>query len=833
MSIETYPAPDPAACPLRLAVAAELPGAARAVVIGGGVAGCSIAYHLARLGWSDVLLLEQHELTEGTTWHSAGFVGQLRSTVSQTRMIMYSSGLYAELRELTGLDPGWRGVGGLRLATTPERVEELRRQASSATTYGLDMDLLGPAETVDRLPLLNVADVRLAGWLPGDGWLEPARLGTALAAAAQRLGVRIVTGVRVTAVEAEGGRVRGVVTTRGAVAAEVVVNAAGAAAGHVGRLAGVELPIVPIKHQYVVSRPIAESSTMDLPTVRDPDRIVYFRGADDTALLVGGYVRDPAPWHPDAGAPLDVARTLFEPDMAKFAESWANARHRVPALRELEIARVVHGPEAFTPDGEFLLGETPVAGFWVAAGFCVHGLAAAGGVGKVMSEWIAEGTPEYDVSTMDVRRFAGHAGSRRWAGARALDGYSRYYDVVFPGQEWATARPLRRSAVWPRLAELGAALGEKAGWERVNWFGVNASLTPQAQRPKGWAGRAWSPAIAGEVAATAGAAGLFDQSSFAKLDVRGADALGLLQHLCANDVDRPAGHLTYTQLLNARGGVEADLTVTRLGPRHFRLVTSTASGTRDADWLRKHALARGADVLVDDVTGAYGCLCLWGPKAREILQPLTDTSLADADFRFMRAERLFAGPVPVLAQRVTYVGELGWELYAPTEYVLTLWDLLMEAGAPLGLRPAGYRAIDSMRLEKGYRVWGSDLTTDTSPLAAGLEAFVRLDKPFLGREALLAEREAGPPPRRLRCLVLDDPGTVCLGGEPVRVNGVPAGRVTSGGFGYRVGASIAYAYLPGDVPAGTPVDVSVFDRWVPAVVRQDPLYDPKSLRVRA
>ncbi|WP_238014736.1 FAD-dependent oxidoreductase [Dactylosporangium sp. AC04546] len=803
-----------------------LPATARVVVIGGGVAGCSIAYHLARLGWTDVVLVEQHELTEGTTWHSAGFVGQLRSTISQTRMIMYSSGLYAELRERTGLDPGWRGVGGLRLATTAARVEELRRQASSATTYGLDMDLLGPAETVDRLPLLNVADVRLAGWLPGDGWLEPAQLAEALAAGARSLGVRIVTGTRVTGISVSNGRVSAVETPVGRITTEVVVNAAGAAAGQVGLLAGVDLPIVPIKHQYVVSDTLG-MPTMELPTVRDPDRIVYFRGGDETGLLVGGYVRDPSLFWP---ASMDQPRTLFEPDMPKFTESWENARHRVPTLRDLGIARVVHGPEAFTPDGEFLLGETPVAGLWVAAGFCVHGLAAAGGVGKVMAEWIVDGTPEYDVSTMDVRRFGGHAASRRWASTKAIDGYSRYYDVVYPGQEWQAARPLRRSAVWPRLGELDAALGEKAGWERANWFGVNAGLTPQAQRPKGWAGRYWSPAIAGEVAATTSAAGLFDQSSFAKLDVRGPGALALLNHLCANEIDRPVGSLVYTQLLNARGGIEADLTVTRLGEQHFRVVTSTACGVRDADWIRKHATD---DVLVDDVTGAYGCLCLWGPAARDILQPLTDASLSNADFPFMRARRLTVGHVPVLAQRVTYVGELGWELYASTEYVLTLWDTLSAAGQPLGLRPAGYRAIDSMRLEKGYRVWGSDLTTDTDPFAAGLGSFVRLDKPFLGRDALTALRSAGGPSRVLRCLVLDDPGTVCLGSEPVRVAGVACGRVTSGGFGYRVGASIAYAYLPAEVEVGTPVEVSVFDRWIPAVVRTEPLYDPKMLRVRA
>ncbi|MEV4511331.1 FAD-dependent oxidoreductase [Dactylosporangium sp. NPDC049525] len=806
----------------------ELPAASRVVVIGGGVAGCSVAYHLARLGWTDVVLLEQHELTEGTTWHSAGFVGQLRSTVSQTRMIMYSSGLYAELRELTGLDPGWRGVGGLRLATTPARVEELRRQVSSATTYGLELDLLTPAETKDRLPLLNVDDVLAAGWLPGDGWLEPAQLAAALATGATALGVRIVTGVRVTGVETAGGRVSAVVTTAGRIATEVVVDAAGAAAGHVGRLAGVDVPIVPIKHQYVVTEALPGSgSTVDIPTVRDPDRIVYFRGAPspEGGLLVGGYVRDPALW--DDPAPLSVARTVFEPDLDKFAESWGNARHRVPALQTLGMDRVVHGPEAFTPDGEFLLGETAVAGFWVAAGFCVHGLAAAGGVGKVIAEWIVDGTPEWDVSTMDVRRFGAHAASRTWAATKALDGYSRYYDIVYPGQEWTAGRPLRRSPVWPRLAGLDAALGEKAGWERANWFGVNAAGVVDVTAPRGWAGRHWSPAIAAEVAATATAAGLFDQSSFAKLDVRGPGAVRLLQRLCANDVDRAVGTLTYTSMLNARGGVEADLTVTRLGEAHFRIVTSTASGVRDAAWIRRHALATGADVTVDDVTSAHGCLCLWGPAARDILQPLTDASLSNVDFPFMRAQRLTVGPVPVLAQRVTFVGELGWELYAPAEYTLTLWDQLMEAGAPLGMRPGGYRAIDAMRLEKGYRVWGSDLTTDTDPISAGLGPFVDRSKDFLGRDALTT------PVRSLRCLVLDDPATVCLGGEPVRVDGVPCGRVTSGGFGYRVGASIAYAYLPAATAAGTTVEVSVFDRWVSAVVRPEPLYDPKMLRVRA
>jgi glycine cleavage system aminomethyltransferase T len=622
-----------------------------------------------------------------------------------------------------------------------------------------------------------------------------------------------------------------------------------------------------------VSDPLDES-TVDTPTVRDPDRIVYFRGAraepaepaepaiaadsgrpsgaDDHALLVGGYIRDPdTAWPDDGTAPLSAPRTLFEPNLTKFAESWANARHRVPALRSRDIYRVVHGPEAFTPDGEFLLGETPVGGFWVAAGFCVHGLAAAGGVGKALAEWIVDGSPEYDMSTMDIRRFGAHAASRSWATAKAIDAYARYYDIVYPFQEWSAARPLRRSAVWPRLVELDAALGEKAGWERANWFGVNAFPanareggttlpadareggnavdTERVQPPKGWAGKNWSPAIAAECRATTEVAGLFDQSSFAKLDVRGPNAAAQLNYLCANQIDRPVGSVTYTQLLNRKAGIEADLTVTRLGEQHFRLVTSTASGVRDAMWLRRH-LTDG--VTVDDVTGQYGCLCLWGPAARELLQPLSDTSLAAADFGYLRAQSLTVGHVPVIAQRVTFVGELGWELYAPTEYTLSLWDTLMAAGRPLGMRPAGYRAIEAMRLEKGYRVWGADITPETTPDEAGLQFAVRTEKPFLGREALLRRRLAGEPARRLRCLVLDDPGTVCLGTEPVRVDGTPTGRVTSGGVGYRVGASIAYAYLPSTVDVGTRVQVSVFDTWHDATVMAEPLFDPANARIR-
>ncbi|MFI6797092.1 FAD-dependent oxidoreductase [Streptosporangium canum] len=817
----------------------ELPNSARAVVIGGGVAGCSVAYHLARLGWSEVILVEQHELTEGTTWHSAGFVGQLRSTVTQTKMIMYSAGLYPELTELTGMDPGWRGVGGLRLATTTERVEESLRLAGAGETYGLGLSVLSGAEAKEMLPLLDVRDVRAALWLPGDGWLDPALLARALAAGAEKLGVRIFTGTRVTGLDVVGGEVSGVRLALGAeewsVQADTVVIAAGAASGRVGRLAGVDIPVVPIKHQYVVTEPFDVPSSM--PTVRDPDNIVYFR-EEGGGILVGGYIRNPEIW--DTGHPLEEPRTLFAADMPKFQESWESAARRVPALGRTGIVKVVHGPEAFTPDGEFLLGETAVRGLWTAAGFCVHGLAAAGGVGKIMAEWIVDGSPEYDVFGMDLRRFGGHARSSSWARAKALDSYSKYYDIVYPGEERTAARPLRRSPAWVRHAELGAEFGEKSGWERVNWFASNADPSPEAReapggrgaledqearetrgdreaRPAGWAGRVWSPAIRQECLATRDAAGLFDQTSFSKLEISGHQALMRLQRVCAGQLDRPPGSIVYTQLLNERGGIEADLTVTRLAEDRFRLVTGTAFGVHDAAWLRGHGLD------VRDVTSAHACYCLWGPRALDILGTLSDDDLT---FGYMRAREISVGNVPVLAQRVTFVGEFGWELYCPSEYGLTLWDALMEAGTPYGMRPAGYRAIDSMRLEKGYRVWGMDITPETTPVEAGLGFAVAKDKDFLGRSALEAAA------RRLACLVLDDPRQVCLVGEPVRLGGAPASRVTSGGYGHRVERSIAYAYLPAGTAPGDRAEVGVTGTWVGATVVAEPLYDPASDRIR-
>src|SRR6185312_10802346 len=537
--------------------------------------------------------------------------------------------------------------------------------------------------------------------------------------------------------------------------------------------------------------------------------------------------RECAPWSLD-GIPADFNGKLLEEDWPRFEELMENAIVRVPSLEEMEVVRLVNGPEAFTPDGEFVLGPSELHGFWVAAGFCAHGLAGAGGMGKLVAEWIVEGSPSLDVWHMHSSRFGAAYRSQAYTLARTKEVYETYYDVKYPGHERTAGRPLRVSSTYPRLAELGAVFGEKAGWERANWFEPNAPAGDESLRPRGWAGKLWSAAIGAEHVACRERAALFDESSFAKLDVSGEGAAVFLESLCANRVAREVGAITYTQMLNAKGGIECDFTVTRLAEDRFRIVTGTAFGRHDLAWVRQHAPADGS-VLVEDVTSKLACLGLWGPAAREILQATTTDELA---FGYMRARELAVGPVPCLALRVTYVGELGWELYCPTEFGLALWDTLWEAGRGHGLVAGGYKAIDSMRLEKGYRVWGADITPDDTPYEAGLGFAVKMDKDdFIGREALLAAQE---PKRRLACLVLSDPRSVALGSEPVRVDGETVGRVTSGGYGYTVERSIAYAYLPSAaVRAGQAVEVEIFGDWVAGEVAEEPLWDPSGERIRA
>ena len=821
---------------------AELPDRARCVIVGGGVGGTSLAYHLAQLGWDDVVLLERSELTSGSTFHSAGLVGQLRGSVSLTKMMMHSVELYRRLKDESEFDPGWVECGGIRLASSEERLEELRRQAGWAKTFGLPLELISAEEAKEMFPLMSTEGVLGAAWLPTDGYIDPAQLTYALADGARLGGCRIFTSTRVTGIEVREGRVRGVRTDRGDVEAEVVVDAGGMYAAEIARLAGVRVPLLPMSHQYLVTQPHEEVREArrggHLPTLRDPDLLVYYR-EDGDGLVMGGYERRSEPAFLPGGPgrveaiPPDFNGRLLEEDWERFEEITENSKRRVPAMDRITVTKLINGPEAFTPDNEFCLGESGVAGFFVCAGFCAHGLAGAGGVGKALAEWIAEGEPSLDLWHMDIRRFGAQYRSPAYTHARIKETYETYYDIRYPNHERGAGRPLRVSPanLWHR--EHGAAFGEKSGWERVNWYESNAAAGDESLRPRGWAGQHWSPAIGAEHRATREAVALFDESSFAKLEIAGVGSESFLEILCDNEVGREVDQITYTQMLNHRGGIECDFTVARLAENRFSIVTGTAFGNHDREWMRR--LLPGCDeVWIDDVTSQWACFGIWGPRAREVLQPLTPQDLGNGAFPYMTLRETTVGDVPVRMLRVTYVGELGWEIYCPTEYGLGLWRALWEAGQPHGIVAGGYRAIDSLRLEKGYRVWGTDITPDETPYEGGVGFCVKPDKDggFTGDGALIEARERGPR-ARLRCLTLADPHSIALGNEPVRVGGDVAGRVTSGGYGYTVGRSIAYAYLPPEAGPGTTVEVEIFGRWVEGEVAEEPLFDPKGERIRA
>jgi glycine cleavage system aminomethyltransferase T/glycine/D-amino acid oxidase-like deaminating enzyme len=809
----------------------ELPDAARCVIVGGGVGGTSIAHHLTQLGWDDVVLVERSQLTSGSTFHSAGLVGQLRGSVSLTKMMMYSVELYRTI-------PGWVECGGIRLASSEERMEELRRQAGWAKTFGLPLELISAEEAKELFPLMSTEGVLGAALLPTDGYLDPSQLTFELAERAREGGARIFTSTRVTGIDTRDGRVRRVRTERGDIECEVAVIAAGMFSAEVGRMAGVRIPVQPMSHQYLVTQPFRERDpSKPLPTLRDPDLLVYFR-EDGGGLVMGGYERDCAPaFLPDGDGrferiPPDFNGRLLEDDWDRFEEIVVNSRRRVPQMEDVKVTRMINGPEGFTPDNEFCLGETSVGGLFVAAGFCAHGLAGAGGIGKVMAEWIVGGEPSMDLWHMDVRRFGAQYRSPSYSLKRIRETYETYYDIKYPAHERLAGRPLRVSPANAWQREHGAAFGEKSGWERVNWYESNAGHGDAGLRPRGWAGMHWSPAIGAEHLACRSAAALFDESSFSKIEVAGPGAAELLERLCDNHVAREVGRITYTQMLNSRGGIECDLTVARLGEERFSIVTGTAFGNHDREWIRRH-LPDDGSVQVHDVTSAWACFGIWGPRSRDVLAPLTPQPLGSEEFPYMSVRETTVGDVPVRALRVTYVGELGWELYCPTEYGMALWRALWEAGQPHGLVAGGYRAIDSLRLEKGYRVWGADVTPDETPYEGGVGFAVKLDKPggFVGRDALAG---AGEPERRLCCLTLEDPRSVALGNEPVRIGGSVAGRVTSGGYGYSVERSIAYAYLPAEhASPGTPVAVEIFASWVEGEVASEPLFDPSGERLRS
>jgi len=814
----------------------DLPRSARAVIIGGGIVGCSTAYHLGKLGWTDTVLLERHKLTSGSTFHAAGLVGQLRSNANITQLLGYSVALYDRLEEETGIASGWKRNGGLRLACTADRWTELRRQATTARSFGLEMHLLTPREAQDLWPPMQVADVIGAAWLPTDGQANPTDITQSLARGARMSGVRVIEDTPVTRILVEGGRIVGVETPSGTIACGIVVACAGQWTRALAAGIGVNVPLVPVEHQYLITEPI-EGVTPTLPTLRDPDRLTYYK-EEVGGLVMGGYEPNPVPWAV-GGIPDGFHFGLLSSNFEQFEQFMPLAVGRVPALEHAGIKQLLNGPESFTPDGNFILGEAPEQpGFFVGAGFNAFGIASGGGAGMALAEWVANGAPPFDLWPVDIRRFGAAHRSTAWVRARTLEAYGKHYAIAWPGEEPRSGRPLRRSALYALLQAQGACFGEKMGWERPNWFADPAAgEVPQDRYSMGRPG--WFEAVAREHRACREAAVMFDQSSFAKFTVTGPDAAAVLGWICAGNVDRAPGRLVYTQMLNARGGIEADVTVSRLGPDSFYIVTGTGFATRDLDWIRRN-IPIGARVELADVTGAHAVLSLMGPRARDILQAVAEDDVSAAALPFGSARRLSVAGCPVLALRVTYVGELGWELHVPTDCAVTVFEALQAAGRPHGLRNAGYRALETLRLEKGYRAWGAEIGPDHTPVEAGLAWALKLRSgiPFLGREAVEAQLARGVT-KRLAGFTVDDPEVVLLGRETIYRDGRRVGWLSSGGFGHSVGCPIGYGYVRD--PAGVTADdllsgdyeLEVATERVPARLHLRPLHDPDMARVRA
>ena len=808
-----------------------LPAQAQVIVIGGGIIGCSTAYHLARDHKADVLLLEQGKITSGSTWHAAGLVGQLRSSASITRVLKYSVELYKGLAAETGLDTGWKMTGCLRLATNADRWTEFRRLATTAKSFGMEMHLISPQEVKRMWPLMDVSDLVGASWLPTDGQASPSDITQSLAKGARMHGAKLHEGVTVTGFVMDGRRITHVQTDQGVIACDKVVNCGGMWARQVGAMAGVTVPLHPVKHQYIVTERIPGLSP-DAPTLRDPDRRTYFK-EEVGGLVMGGYEPDPQGWV-TGDIPPNWEFRLFDDDYDHFAQHLEQAVERVPALAEVGVKQMINGAESFTPDGNFILGPAPECpNMYVGAGFNAFGIASGGGAGWVLADWVMRGEAPLDLWAVDIRRFSGLHRDRDWVAERTLEAYGKHYTVAFPHEEYESGRPRIVSPLYDRLKVRRAVFGSKLGWERPNWFAPEGMA---AKDVYSMGRQNWFGPVGEEHAHVREKVGLFDQSSFAKYELSGPGAAEALETICANRVAREVGRLTYTQLLNSRGGIEADLTVARLADDRFYIVTGTGFRTHDFGWITDHLPAAG--VSFEDVTEGWGTLSLMGPLARDVLAKVAAEDVSNAAFPFGHARLLTLAGVQVRALRVTYVGELGWELHVPLAETGTVFDALMAAEA--ALKPVGYRALESLRLEKGYRAWASDITPNDTPFEAGLGWAVKMkgNTPFLGRAAL--ETAMGQPlKRRLMGFTVSDPKAVLVGRETVLRDGVAVGYLTSGGYGYTVGRNIGFGYVRNadgvsdDWLAAGRYELVVADEVFSAELAPKPLFDPEGLRIRA
>ena len=815
------------------AAAAPLPRHAGTVIIGGGIVGCSTAYHLAKLGEKDVLLLERSKLTSGTTWHSAAQVRQLRSTVSLTQLARYSAKLYAELAEETGQETGWRQCGSLSIATNPDRLLHIRRQASLANVFDIDVHDVDRAEMERLWPIMETSDVIGAIYSPSDGRVNPSDLCAALTRSARAGGVRIFEDTPVTGIRSANGRVSGVDTIHGPVDCDRVVVCAGLWSRDVGLMAGVSVPLHACEHFYLLTKPFEGTDPM-MPTLGDHDGFLYVR-EEVGGLLVGCFEPDPKPIAV-ADLPRGFSFDLLGEDWDHFEPMMLNAIHRIPALERVEARMLLNGPESFTPDNNFLLGEAPeLGGFFLGCGMNSVGVASGGGAGRALAEWIVAGEPSMDLWTVDVRRFGRYRNNVRALRSRIAETLSLHYAIAYPGREPMTARNARLTPLHERLAARGAQFGDRAGWERPSFF-LRDGRAPATQlrfgRPD------WFEAVGEEHRAARETVALFDQSTFAKLLIQGRDAAAFLQRMCANDVDVEPGQLVYTPLLNARGGYESDVVLQRIDAQRFMLITGAAQAVRDASWLERH---RGEDefVTLTDVTSGYAVLGVMGPRSRQLLSRLTSADLDNEAFPYLTHREIEIGRTLARAARISFVGELGWELSVPSDAALMLYDDIVAAGADLDLRDAGTNATGSLRLEKGYCSWGHDIGPDDSPLRAGMGFTTRPDKAtaFIGRDALVAEKSSKLASRRV-LLTADDPETTLYGGEPIYVDGEISGHTTSIAHGYTIGRAIGMGYvrLAGRAPRAlieeARFELEIAGRREPATASLRAFYDPDGQRLR-
>ncbi|MBG1233243.1 GcvT family protein [Aestuariivirga litoralis] len=799
------------------------------LIIGGGIIGCSIAYHLAKNGEKDVVLLERASLTEGATWHAAGLVGQLRSSRNTTRMLKRSVAMYDQLEAETGMAFDWKKVGSLRLCATSDRMLEAKRLTTMARSFDLEMRMITPAEAKALFPYINEKDLLGAAFIPSDGHVDPASLCQAVAAGARKHGAQIKQGIEVTDFKIEEGRITEMHTSEGIWTADNVVLAAGMWSRELGQKLSIQVPACAVEHQYIVTEPLPDIELVKrLPTLRDPERLVYYKPDAGGRLVIGGYEDDTLPFG-NNGIPGSFVRELLPDNMERFAPLAELAGKVTPIVNEVGIRRMINGPIPYSADGDFVLGWMPgFKNLMMATGF-LYGIAAGGGAGEMIAEWIIKGQPSLNLWPLDVRRFGPHHGARAFMYPRAVEHYAHHYKMRYPGQEHQTVRQLRLSPLYQRLNENGAIYGSRNGWERPLWF---APKGVEQKDQLDFLNPGWHKYVAEEHKATREGVVLIDQTSFSKFELIGTGALPLLQKICVSNMDKPAGSVIYTQMCNDWGGIEADLTITRLAKDHFYIVTGSAFGTHDSDWIRRQMPEDGSVHLID-VTSSRAVINICGPKARAVLEQVVEQDVSNAAFPFGTARNITIGTAPVRAARIGFVGELGYELHVPTEFGLHVYDTLREAGEEFSIRDVGYRAIETMRLEKGYLYWSSDISPDYTPYEAGLGFRVHLKSKgdFRGRKALEAQAANGP--KRKLCTFVTDKELPLYGGETILQGDKVVSLASSAGFGNTVQKTIIFGYLDASEAKNRNFEIEVFgDRH--NVTRVDgPLYDPENRNLKA